>query len=53
MVEYFESLVIRGPGAFVVEARDYQDYARAMREKLIREIGVPQLGRAAPHQEAG
>ncbi|MEM9430077.1 MAG: DUF1194 domain-containing protein [Pseudomonadota bacterium] len=43
---YFEDLVIRGPGAFVVEADDYSDYARAIREKLIREIGVPRLGMA-------
>ncbi len=44
LTSYFENLVIRGPGAFVIEARDFEDYGRAMKEKLIREIGVPQMG---------
>ncbi len=44
LAEYFRTEVIRGPGAFVMEAVDFADYARAIREKLIREVGVPQLG---------
>ena len=35
---YFRDSVIGGPGAFLVVARDYRDFARAMRLKLIREI---------------
>mgnify|MGYP001794273783 CR=1 FL=1 len=42
--DYFRDRVVRGPGAFVMEARNYADYARAMREKLIREIGLARLG---------
>jgi hypothetical protein len=41
---YYQDFVIRGPDAFVIRARNYADFARAMREKLIRELGVPQLG---------
>ncbi len=35
---YFRDRVIGGPGSFLVVARDYRDFARAMRLKLIREI---------------
>ncbi|MES0879603.1 DUF1194 domain-containing protein [Roseibium sp. SCP14] len=35
---YYESFVIRGPGAFVEIAADYDDYARAIKRKLLREI---------------
>ena len=39
---YYSDHVIGGPGAFVVTAGDYQDFAKAIRLKLIREIrGVP------------
>jgi len=39
---YFRQHVIGGPGAFVVIATEYRDYADAIRLKLIREIqGVP------------
>lgn len=41
---YYEYFVIRGPGAFVERAEDFEDYGRAMRAKLIRELGTPQLG---------
>lgn len=40
---YYAARVIGGPGAFVVEARDFQDYAAAFRLKLIREIAEIQL----------
>ena len=32
--------MIQGPGAFVEEADDYDDFERAMRRKLLRELGV-------------
>ncbi|WP_297582234.1 DUF1194 domain-containing protein [Roseibium sp.] len=35
---YYQRFVIRGPGAFVEIAADYEDYARAMKRKLLREI---------------
>lgn len=35
---YYAREVIRGPGAFVEVARGYDDYARAMKRKLLREI---------------
>ncbi|ANK80369.1 MAG: hypothetical protein TEF_05860 [Rhizobiales bacterium NRL2] len=39
---YFSSDVIVGPGAFLVTATDYVDFARAIRLKLVREIlGTP------------
>ncbi|CTQ56228.1 hypothetical protein LP7551_04787 [Roseibium album] len=37
-VSYYNTNVIRGPGAFVEVASNYEDYARAMKRKLLREI---------------
>jgi len=36
--KYFEGCVIGGPGAFVIPAKGFQDFARAMRRKLVIEI---------------
>ncbi|MHA7773667.1 DUF1194 domain-containing protein [Roseibium sp. M-1] len=36
--KYYRSHVIRGPGAFVEVAASYDDYAEAMKRKLLREI---------------
>jgi hypothetical protein len=38
LTKYYRDQVITGPGAFVETARDYEDYARAIREKLLREL---------------
>lgn len=39
---YFEEHVIAGPGAFIVVAENFDDFERAVRQKLVREIaGVP------------
>ena len=38
LAEYFRLSVIAGPDAFVIAANDYDDYARAILEKLRREI---------------
>jgi len=35
---YFRNNVIGGPGAFVEKATDYEDFRRAIRRKLLREI---------------
>ena len=45
---YYEREVIRGPESFVEIADGYDDYERAMRRKLVREIGVMMLGQADP-----
>ncbi len=45
---YFERNVIRGPGAFAMVANGYEDYARAMRRKLLRELSAPVLGLSVP-----
>jgi hypothetical protein len=41
---HLQTRVIRGPGAFVEEAADYEDFERAMRRKLVRELGAMMLG---------
>ena len=38
LVRYFEAAIIGGPGAFVIAAGDYSDFADAILRKLIREI---------------
>jgi hypothetical protein len=48
LVAYYTELVIGGPGAFVLPAADYRDFARAIRLKLIREIEQSPLASAAP-----
>ena len=35
---YYRTQVITGPGSFVEVARDYADFARAMKKKLLREV---------------
>ena len=40
---YYRQFVIQGPGAFVEEAGDYDDFERTMRRKLLRELGVFQM----------
>lgn len=39
--EYFRREVIGGPGAFVLSARNFEDYPRAIRRKLLRELTDP------------
>jgi hypothetical protein len=51
LVDYYTREVIRGPSAFVEVADGFEDFARAMEAKLIRELGVLMLGQNnAPHQ---
>jgi hypothetical protein len=38
---YFRNHIIGGSGAFVETASDYADYHRAIKRKLLREIGLP------------
>jgi hypothetical protein len=41
LVAWFETDVLRGPGAFWILAEGYTDYERAMKAKLLRELGLP------------
>jgi hypothetical protein len=40
---YYQQFVIQGPGAFVEVADDYADFERAMRRKLLRELGAMEM----------
>ncbi len=46
LLEYFETEVIRGPGAFAMIANGYADYARAMKLKLAKELEPPIISEA-------
>ncbi|WP_347312873.1 DUF1194 domain-containing protein [Defluviimonas sp. SAOS-178_SWC] len=48
VAEYYRREMIRGPGAFVIEAKGFRDYERAMRAKLLRELQGPVIGMLAP-----
>lgn len=45
--DYYRSSVIRGPGAFVEVAQGFEDFERAMRRKLLRELAI-RIGQLAP-----
>ena len=38
--KYYEENVIGGPGAFIVRATTFDDFGRAVRGKLVREISA-------------
>lgn len=42
LAQYYSENVITGPNAFVMEVRDYDGFATALRKKLVREI-TPQM----------
>jgi hypothetical protein len=44
LIAYYQSQVLYGPGAFAVIADGFDDYERAMRLKLERELTPPTLG---------
>jgi hypothetical protein len=46
LVEAYEREVIAGPGAFVIAAHDRGDFARALLQKMVREIAVVPTERA-------
>lgn len=50
VADYYRTEMIRGPGAFVVEADGFRDYERAMRVKLLRELEGPVIGWLAPRR---
>ena len=45
---YYERRVIVGTGAFVIAAADYEDFARAIITKLVREISTGPIADATP-----
>jgi hypothetical protein len=57
LAEHYRDEVIGGPGAFMVPAKDFNDFADAVRRKLILEIsGLPgplKVGERAPAPRAG
>lgn len=44
LTAYYNAYVIRGPNAFVETALGFEDYANAMRRKLLRELTVFAIG---------
>ncbi|MEM8731013.1 MAG: DUF1194 domain-containing protein [Pseudomonadota bacterium] len=50
--EYYRNEVIRGPGAFVEIANGFDDYERAMRRKLERELRPRVIGTLPPHRDS-
>lgn len=52
LIAFYEGQVMHGPGAFIVVAQGFDDYARAMRRKLVRELSLPILG-ALPLPDPG
>lgn len=44
VVAYYGAEVLRGPGAFLEVARGFDDFTRAMRRKLVREVSPLVLG---------
>jgi hypothetical protein len=46
--KYYEENVIGGPGAFMIPAANFDDFGRAVRSKLVREISGLPMSRATP-----
>jgi hypothetical protein len=46
--KYYEENVIGGPGSFMISAESFDDFGRAVRSKLIREISGLSTSRATP-----
>lgn len=46
LVDFYRSEVLHGPGAFLIIANGFEDYQRAMRQKLIREVSPSVIGNA-------
>jgi hypothetical protein len=46
LVAWFQSEVLRGPGAFSLYSDGFEDYEEAMQAKLLRELELPVVGKA-------
>ncbi|MEP3441354.1 MAG: DUF1194 domain-containing protein [Sulfitobacter sp.] len=53
LVAYYQGEVLHGPGAFLVIANGFEDYGRAMRRKLERELAPPAIGALPEEEDAG
>ena len=53
LIAFYKGQVIRGPGAFVEIAQGFEDYERAMRRKLERELTPPVIGFVTPSVRSG
>ncbi len=53
LIEYYRREVLHGPGAFLEIAQGFDDYARAMRRKLERELRPRIMGATAPAAPGG
>lgn len=54
ILDYYQTEVIRGPGAFVESAPRQEDYPAAIRRKLLRELQSPMIGALpAPDHDEG
>lgn len=53
LVDYYETQVIRGPGAFVVSSPAQKDFPAAIRKKLEKELQVKLIGQVDGGQKGG
>ncbi len=53
LIEFYKREVLRGPGAFLEVAQGFEDYERAMRRKLERELTPPVIGALDLHRSDG
>ena len=53
LAAYFQAEIIQGPDAFVEVALGFEDYARAMKRKLLRELTTRPIGSMPPHGATG
>lgn len=51
LTQFYGQEVLHGPASFMVEANGFDDYERAMRVKLERELGVAVIGSDLPQKE--
>ncbi|MFL4471968.1 DUF1194 domain-containing protein [Tateyamaria armeniaca] len=53
LIEFYRNEVLWGPGAFMEVAQGFEDYERAMRRKLERELTPPVIGGLIDERQAG
>ena len=53
LISFYQGEVLHGPGAFMVIANGFDDYERAMKIKLEREVAPPAIGALPQLENAG
>ena len=53
LIAFYQGQVLHGPGAFLIVADGFEDYERAMRRKLVRELEPPAIGALPAEESAG